>query len=35
LGDINTAVGPEHYGLLFFGLFAALGTPSFNIAVSK
>lgn len=35
LGDINTAAGPEHYGLLFFGLLAALETPSFNIAVSK
>lgn len=35
LGGIATAVGPEHYGLLFFGIVTALQNPTFNIAVVR
>jgi len=33
LGGIASARGPEHYFILFMGLFQALGTPTFNINV--
>lgn len=33
LGDITTARGTEAYLLLWVRLFAALGTPDFNIQV--
>lgn len=33
LGGIQTAIGPEHYALLFVGTLTALQNPAFNIAV--
>jgi predicted dinucleotide-binding enzyme len=35
LGGVATAVGPEAYGLLFFGIYTALQSPTFNIAVIR
>ena len=35
LGGVATAAGPEAYGLLFFGIYAALQSPTFNIAVIR
>jgi predicted dinucleotide-binding enzyme len=35
LGGIETARGPEHYGLLAWGLLGALGTDAVNIRVVR
>jgi predicted dinucleotide-binding enzyme len=35
LGDISTARGPEGYFLLFFATMLSLGSPVFNIAVTR
>ena len=35
LGGVATATGPEAYGLLFLGIFTALKSPTFNIAVIR
>jgi predicted dinucleotide-binding enzyme len=35
LGGVATAVGPEAYGLLFLGIYNALQSPTFNIAVIR
>jgi predicted dinucleotide-binding enzyme len=35
LGDIATARAPEHYFFMFFATLQALGTPVFNVAVTK
>lgn len=32
LGGVDSARRPEHYVILFMGLFRALGTPAFNIS---
>jgi hypothetical protein len=35
LGGVATAAGPEAYGLLFFGIYTALQSPTFNIGVIR